>query len=157
MDSEVVRIWIEVRSTRLCMFVRNIKKIISLFCFKKILRDSEVEKLPEIRVFHHLFSPLRWVQMDIETKNLGTANVCRDERWLTNRATIPFALLDSNGLRDVYKYKFRTLVSRRKFFRDSQSPSSTSPKLSFLRSHLNIIWVNGYYTVKNIIDWHFLH
>ena len=50
------------------------KRIISLSCFKKILRDSEVEKLPQIRVFHHLFSPLRWVQMDIETKKRVSQN-----------------------------------------------------------------------------------
>ena len=141
-------------STHACL---GSKRIISLSCFKKILWVSEVEKLPQIRLFHHLFSPLRWVQMDIETKNLGRAHVCRDKRWLTNRATTPFALLDSNGLRDVYKYKFQTMASHRKFFRDSQSPSSTSPKPSFLRSHLDIVWVNGYHTVKNTIDWHFLH
>ena len=56
------------------------KRIISLSCFKKILWVSEVKKLPQIRLFHHLFSPLRWVQMDIETKNLGRAHVCRDKR-----------------------------------------------------------------------------
>ena len=76
--------------------------------------------------------------MDNETKSLCRAHVCRDERSLTNRATIPLALLDSNGLRDVYKYKFHTLASRRNFFRDSQTPSSTSSKPPFLRSHLDI-------------------
>ena len=131
--------------------------MISLFCFKKILRASEVEKLPKICIFHHLYSPLRGVWMDIETKNSGRAHVCRDERWLTHRATIPFALLDSNGLRDVYKYKIHILASRRKFFGDSQSPSSSSLKLSVLRSHMDTIWVNEYNIVKNTTDWRFLH
>ena len=95
--------------------------------------------------------------MDIETKNLDRGHVCRDERWLTHRATIPFALLDSNGLRDVYKYKIHILESRRKFFGDSQSPSSSLLKLSFLRSHMDTIWVNEYNIVKNTTDWRFLH
>ena len=68
------------RSTRLRMLVQDLKELYHYLASKKILWVSEVEKLPQIRAFHHLFSPLRWVQMDIETKNLGRAHVCRDKR-----------------------------------------------------------------------------
>ena len=67
------------RSTRLRMLVYDLKELYH-YLASKHLWVFEVEKLPQIRLFHHLFSPLRWVQMDIETKNLGRAHVCRDKR-----------------------------------------------------------------------------